>query len=365
MYVFISLKGKCISEKHYLKANNIWNVFRVNTMGDYHDLYLTTDVLLLADVFEKFINTCLAYYGLDPCDCFSSPGLSWDAMLKITEIELDLISYIDMHLFTEKGMRGGISYIAKRQSGANNKYMKCYDSSKKSKHITYLDANNLYGSVMCQCFPCSRFKWLNETEISDFCLNSISENSSIGYVLKVDLEYPSKFDDFHNDYPLSPEKLEISQNILSKYCSNIANKYEIKIDGANKLVSNLGSKNNYVVHYKNLQLYLSLGMKLTKVHRILGLNQSDWFKKYVDFNTDKRNNAVNSFETDFLKLMYNSVFGKTMENLRKTISAKLINNAKDYVKCISKPIFISQNIFSKTCVTFHKIKPVLILNKKI
>ena len=106
-------------------------------------------------------------------------------------------------------------------------------------------------------------------------------------------------------------------------------------------------------------------MKLTKVHRILGFNQSDWLKKCIDFNTDKRKNAANSFEKYFFKLMNNSVFGKTMENLRKRISVKLVNNAKDYVRCISKPSFISQKIFSKNLVSVHEIKPVLTLNKPI
>ena len=130
---FSSLKHKYISEKDYLKAKNVWNVFKMNTIGDYHDLYLKTDVLLLADVFEKFIKHCLNCYGLDPCHYFSCPGLNWDAVLKMTRIELDLISDIDIHLFIEKEMRGGISYIAKRHSKANNKYMECYDSSKESK----------------------------------------------------------------------------------------------------------------------------------------------------------------------------------------------------------------------------------------
>ena len=142
---FSSLKDVCISEKDYWKADNIGSVFKINAMGDYYDLYLKTDVLLLADVFRKFINTCFDYYGLDSCHYFSSPELSLDAMLKMTGIELDLISDIDMHLFIEKEMRGGISYIAKRYSKASNKYMKCYDSSKRSIYITYLDANNLYG----------------------------------------------------------------------------------------------------------------------------------------------------------------------------------------------------------------------------
>ena len=149
----------------------------MNTIGDYLDLYLKTDVLLLADVFEKFIKTSLNYYGLYPCHYFSSPGLSWDAMLKMTGIKLDLISDIDMHLFIEKGVRGGISYISKRYSKVNNKYMRSYDSNEENKFIIYLDANNLYGRAMSRYLPYSQFKWLNKKEISRLCLNSISKNS--------------------------------------------------------------------------------------------------------------------------------------------------------------------------------------------
>ena len=195
-------------------------------------------------------------------------------MLKMTEIELDLISDTDMHLFIEKGMRVGISYIAKRYSKPNNKCMQSYDAKKPSKFIKYLDENNLYGWAMIQYLPYSGFKWLNQKEISDFYLNSISENSSIGYI-KVELEYPSELHDLHNDYPLAPEKLEITQNMLSKYCFNIVNEYGIKLGGVNKLVPNLDNKSKYVVHYRNFQLYLSLGMKCTKVHRILKFKQSN------------------------------------------------------------------------------------------
>ena len=196
-------------------------------------------------------------------------------------------------------------------------------------------------------------------------MNSVSENISIGYILEVDLEHPSKSHELYNDYPLASKKREISQNMLSKYCFNIANKYGIKIGGVNKLVPNLGNKSKYVVHYKNLQLYLSLGMKLTKVQRILKLKESGWLRKYTDFNTDKRKSAANSFEKKYFKLMNNSVFGKTMENLRKAMSVKLVNNAKGYVRSVSKPSFVSQKIFSKNFVAIHEIKPVLTLNKPI
>ena len=133
-----------ISVKDYLTCEKIWDKFEMKNMGDYHDHYLKKDVLLLADVFEKFIDTCLKFYGLDPCHYFSSPGLSWDAMLKMTGVKLEKISDIDKYLFIEKGLRGGISYIAKRYAKANNKYMNDYDPKKPSQFITYLDMNNLY-----------------------------------------------------------------------------------------------------------------------------------------------------------------------------------------------------------------------------
>ena len=193
-------------------------------------------------------------------------------MLKFTGIELELISDFDMHLFIEKGMRGGIYYIAKRHSEATNKYMKFYDEYKENEYIMYLDANNLYGWAMSQYLPYSGFKWLIQKETYGFNINSIEENSSIGYTLEVDLEYPDELHELHNDYPLAQEKLEISQNMLSNYCSKIANEYGVKVEGVNKLVPNLGNKNKYVLHYRNLQLYLSLGMNLVNINKILNSN---------------------------------------------------------------------------------------------
>ena len=161
-------------------------------------------------------------------------------MLKMTGIELDLISDIDMHLFIEKG----ISYIAKRHSKANNKYTENYDDDKESVFIMYLGANNLYDWAMDQYLPCGGFKWLGKKEIDEFDSNLVKENSSVGYILEVDIEYLNELHGLNNDYLLAPQKLEISQNMLSKYCSDIADKYGIKIGGVNKLVPNLGNKKN-------------------------------------------------------------------------------------------------------------------------
>ena len=155
-----------------------------------------------------------------------------------------------MHLFIEKGMKGSISYIVKRHGKANNKYMENYDSSEsillKKVCLLYLDANNLYGWVLIQYLPYSGFKWLSKKEIDGFDLNLVKKNSSMGYILEVDVEYPSELHDLHNDYALVPEKLEISQSMLSKYCPNIADKYGIKVGAVNKLVPNLRNKKKYV-----------------------------------------------------------------------------------------------------------------------
>ena len=147
-----------ISFKDYLTCGKIWVNFDMKNMDDYHDHYFKKDVLLLADVFEKFIDMCLKFYRLDPCHYFSSPGLSWDAMLKMTGVKLEKISDIDKYLFIEKGSRGGISYIAKRYAKANNKYMNDYDPKKPSTFISYLDMNNLYGWAMSEYLPYERFR---------------------------------------------------------------------------------------------------------------------------------------------------------------------------------------------------------------
>ena len=227
---------------------------------------------MLVDVFEKFINTCLKYYKLDPCHYFSAPGLSWDAMLKMTGVKLETISDIDQYLFIEKGTRGGVSYIAKRYAKANNKYMNDYDSNKQSAFITYLDKNNLFGWSMSKYLTYGEFKWLKNVDELD--VMSINDKSSIGYILEVNLKYPKKLHNLHNDYPLAPEKLFVTNDMLSNYCKSI-DKYKINVGDIKKLIPNLVNKTKYVVYYKNLQLYLSLGMKLIKIHRVLQFKQSN------------------------------------------------------------------------------------------
>ena len=183
----------------------------------------------------------------------------------------------------------------------------------------YLDANNLYRWAMSQYLPTSNFKWMTDKEITKIDLGKYKADSKKGLILEVDLEYPQELHDMHNDCLVCPEKVKVSNNMLSAYCKKIAEKYNISIGLVSKLIPTLRGKKEYVLRYHNLQLYLDLGLKIKKVHRVLKFNQFPWLKQYIDFNTEKRKHAKNSFEKDFLKLMNNSIFGKTMENLHKWV----------------------------------------------
>lgn len=357
------LNDQHISNEDYEHAQNVWNKFSLKNMGDYHNLYLKSDILLLADVFENFRNTCLEYYKLDPCHYFTSPGLSWDAMLKMTNIKLELMTDIDMFQFIEKGLRGGISYIANRYSKANNKYMKEYYENKPSKYIMYLDANNLYGWAMSQYLPTGGFKWMTQKQIDNIDLAKYKEDSKNGLILEVDLKYPQDLHNFHNDYPLAPEKVKVTDSMLSNYSKRIADKYNISTGLVYKLIPTLSNKEKYVLHYRNLQLYIDLGLKVSKVHRVLEFNQSPWLKQYIAFNTEKRKNAKNAFEKEFFRLMNNSVFGKTMKNIRKRVDVRLVTDEKKLLKLTSKPTYVSCKIFNENLVAVHKIQETITLNR--
>ena len=347
--VFYSkLSGKGISEKDYKHACNVWNTFKMKTFKDYHKLYNETDVLLLADVFENFRNLCLKIYGLDPVYYYTAPGLAWDACLKMTNINLELLSDPNMLLMFEKGIRGGISIISNRYGEANNKYMgNRFNKNKLSKYLMYLDANNLYGSAMFKKLPIHSFKWLTSGEMEKLFDNRVVQVwEKTPCILEVDLEYPENLHDLHNDYPFCPERVE---------CKN----------GVEKLIPNLRNKTKYVIHYKNLIQCLKAGLKLKKIHRGIKFIESEWMKPYIEMNTNLRTKAKNNFEKDFFKLMNNSVFGKTMENIRNRVNVKLVNTEERLKKLSAKPNYKSCKIFNENLISVHMKKTSLTMNKPV
>jgi hypothetical protein len=237
--------------------------------------------------------------------------------------------------------------------------MKEYDTNKPSIYIPYLDYNNLYGWAMKQYLPYKNFKWINP---ETFDLNKVEINSKIGHILEVDLEYPEELHDLHNEYPYCPEHSDITYDMLSSYSANIISKTNSK---SNKLIATLRKKEKYVIHERNLKQAVDAGLVLSKVHRVLEFKQKPWMEKYIDFNTDKRKQAKNDFEKDFFKLMNNSVFGKTMENLRKRRNIKLATDSTTFSKYVAKPTFVTGVIFNEDLVAVEYVKEKLQLNKPI
>ena len=316
-------------------------------MGEYHDLYLKTDVLLLSNVFETFRNTCLQHYKLDPSHFYTSPGLAWQACLKKTGVKLELLTDPDMLLMFEHGIRGGITQAVHRYASENNKYMgEKFDPEKVSSFLQYLDTNNLCCWGMIQPLPTGGFKWVGD--VSRFTpeeIGGLPKRGSKGYLLEVDVKYPKELHDLHNDLPFMREKLKTNQ--------------------VEKLVPNLYDKKKCVIHIRALDQALKHGLILEKVHRVIEFNQSAWLKPYIDFNTELRKKAKNNFEKDFFKLMNNTVFGKTMENIRKHKDIKLATNEKAFLRNVMKPNFKSGVLFGENLMSCETGRIKVVMNKPV
>ena len=335
-----------ISETDYAHANNVFKKFNINNLGEYHDLYVRSDTLLLADIFENFRQSCLKNYELDPAHFVFLPGLAWQACLKKTNVELELLTDYDMLLMVEEGIRGGICHAIQRYAKANNKYMKDYDRKKKSSYIQYLDVNNLYGKAMTEKLPVRGFKWVNDISIidKDF-VKDYNKNDNKGYILDVDVDYPNKLQNLHSDLPFLPERMIINNT--------------------KKLDCNLNDKNNYIVYINELKQALDHGLKLRKVHRVIEFEQEAWLKEYIDVNTELRKKATNDFEKDFFKLMNNAVFGKTMENVRKHRDIKLVKTDKKRNKLVSEPNFHAMKLIDNNLAIIEMRKVKVKMNKPI
>ena len=341
---FSQLSGE-ISDEDFSHAQKVWEKFGMKSLGEYHDLYLKTDVFLLADVVENFRTILLKNYLLDPAWFFTAPSFFWSAMLKMTGVELELIceGETEMFRFFERQIRGGVSSVFHRLSWANNKFMKDFDPTQPSKFIVYLDANSLYPTAMMQPLPVGGFKWLSEEKLKQW--EKIVDSMGFGCVLEVDLEYPAELHDFHNDFPLAPELMEVG--------------------GISKLIPNLKDKEKMVLDGRNLKLFLSLGMKLKNIRRGIEFREKAFMKPFIEWNTKLRTAAKNDFEKELFKLASNAVYGKTMENVRNRINMRLVNDRKKKANLVKKINFKRATKFGEKIAAVHMRKTKVTLDKPI
>ena len=248
-----------------------------------------------------------------------------------------------MLLMFERGIRGGITQAVRKYALANNKFMgHRFDPKSESSYLQYLDANNLYGWAMSQPLPTGGFKWVdvNPNEIAE-----LATRTDKGYILEVDVSYPKELHNSHNDLPFMCERMEIN--------------------GVEKLVPNLRDKKSYVIHMQALNQVQQHGLRLDRIHRVIEFDQSPWLKTYIDFNTQLRTAATNDFGKDFFKLMNNSVFGKTMENIKKHRNIGLVTTEEKYLCMVMKPNFKSGVLFGENLMGCEMGKIKVVMNKPV
>ena len=361
------LKETDISNAQYEHAQQVWETMMCKSMEDYIRVYLETDVLLLADCFEDFRKTTMKNFHLDPCKFLSTPHVAFNAMLKMTRIQIQLLPQIDMVNFIKSGIRGGVASIMHRYAEANLPGEPGYNPEKPRAEILYLDVCNLYGYALSRPLPVGEFRWMNQQEVDKFDLSNIPHNSRMGFIVECDLTYPENLHDMHNDFPLAAEKMMVQTSDWSSYMHKLAteNGIDANFRGAEKLIPHLGPRKHYVTHYLNLSYYIKQGMKLEKIHRILTFTQSAFMRPYIDFCTNLREKTNNEFQSNLFKLFSNACYGKLLQNPSHNVNMKLVTTSHQFHKLSRKPNFKSMTIYNKHLAGIEMKPQSMMMNKAL
>uniref|UniRef100_UPI003D0B846D hypothetical protein n=1 Tax=Sulfurimonas sp. TaxID=2022749 RepID=UPI003D0B846D len=321
--------------KSYEKCKEFWEMFKISNHGELNDLYQKSDVLLLADAFERFREVNLNYFNIDPCYCYSAPGLTWQAGLKHTKIELELLTDYNMLLFFEKSIRGGISSIV------GDRHFKATDNEK----LLYVDANNLYGWAMMESLPYGGFEFIDSFNY----ILDLPDDGEYGYFFVCDLKYPDEIKFRSKNLPYCPEHKTVKFEELSSY----QQQFEEALKPTEKLILTQYDKKEYIVHYRMLKFYLKQGMILEKIYQVIRFKQSKWLKSYIETNTERRMKSKTAFEKDYFKLLNNAYYGKTCENIRNRVDIELVNDTDRVTKLHSNPRFKNETRFDENLAAVH------------
>jgi ssDNA-binding Zn-finger/Zn-ribbon topoisomerase 1 len=360
------LTGAECKTEDYDHAQDAWIKFDCHTFGEYMIAYLKLDVFLLADVFQEFRRVALEEDKLDPVHFVSLPAMSFKSAFKMTGETIHLLQDPEMYNLFERGIRGGLTFVNKHR-------LKSETVGNDHTHLKYYDQNNLYGSSLSKPLPHSEFSWLDDSEIQHFSnpsnILAIPDEGDWGYYFEIDLIYPNNIKHKTVDFPVAPESGEVSKDMFSDFMKQFHKDLEScgqpDYKPCRKLLLTQYDKENYLVHFSILKFYLEIGMILKRVHRIIKFRQKAFLKPYIDSNSQKRALAQNNFEKDFYKYKNNSLFGKTMEDVRKRVNYKLVNDDQKYHKLVSSPLFIDRDIIDEDLIGVKMIKSEVELCKPI
>ena len=349
---FSKLKNKCPDDEEIQRTKEIIEIFNIKDGKELTELYLKSDVFLLADVFEKFIKISVEEFGINPLYCVSLPGYTWQCGMKYTDINLQTLQDKEMILLLENNIRGGISSVM------GDRYIKSDDNKK----ILYIDANNLYGHSMSQYLPFDEIKFDNNVTLEDI-INTPDDND-IGYFVEVDLKYPDNIKEKTKKFPFAPVNKKINHDNYNDYMKEIRPDTYVQ---TKKLICDWSDKKNYLIHYRMLKFYIRHGMVVERVHNIISFKQSRWLEKYISFNTQKRNQALNDFEKDFYKLLNNAFYGKTMENVRNRLKIKFFkkDDYREIIKQQSKLTFNGIHKSYENCYSYTVRQNEVLMDKPI
>ena len=346
---FSKLKNDYPDDGEIERTREIIKLFNIKDGEDLTRLYCKKDVILLADVMEKFVKVSFEEYGINPLYCVSLPGFTYQCALKYTDIKLQTLQDKDLILLIENNIRGGISSVMR------DRYVK----SDENKKILDMDATNLYGHSMSQMLPFDEIEmWHGHPDLYMNWLEEIlntPEVNEIGYVLEVDLKYPDNIKEKTKHFPFCPENKKINADKYTDCMKKIKPKNYTK---SKKLICDWTDKKKYLIHYRMLKFYVRHGMIVEKIHEIISFKQSKWLESYISFTTQKRNKAKNDFEKDFFKLLVNAAFGKFLENVRNRLELEIIkkDNIKKIINQQSKLTFngIQKSFENYDSYTFKK-----------
>ena len=312
-------KNKIPDQEEIDRTNEIMKLFNIKNGRELTELYNKADVILLADIFEKFIKVSISEFGINSLYHISLPGTTWSSGLKYTKIELELIKNVDLFQMFESGIRGGISGI----------FGDRYIESDNNTAIEHVDMNNLYGFAMLMHLPTGNFQIYENNSITESFINKVLNThdcNNTGYVLIVDIIYPNNIKYKSKNFPFCPENKTINPDNYTEYLRDHAPQPNRP---TSKLICDQTDKEYYIVHYRNLKFYVRMGMIIKKVHRIVSFDQSPWLAKYIDYNTKKRAEADSDFLKDYHKNLICSFFGETMEDVRNRIKVEFVKNTNE------------------------------------